>query len=219
MSEPTAKTAKTARTKAAPKPRPRDRQATRRAILFAAKEVLAESGFQEFGVNTVARRAGCDKQLIYRYYGGLEGLIDAIGGELAFWVRDGLRPIAALGPPATYAELMERLALGFLEALREDPLMQRIVAWEIAAPSPEVQRLSVARSRGLMGWMAEMRGSLSPPEGIDAPAFNAVLVAAIQQIVVAAAATGQFSGLRLKTESDWERVRAALRVLVTAAYA
>jgi hypothetical protein len=96
--------------------------------------------------------------------------------------------------------------------------MQRIVAWEIAAPSPEVLRLGVARSRGLIGWMAEMRGNLAPPEGIDAPAFNAVLVAAIQQIVVAAAATGQFSGLRLKTGADWERVRVALRLLVASAY-
>jgi AcrR family transcriptional regulator len=208
---------KTARTKA-PQPRPRDRQATRRAILFAAKEVLAESGFQEFGVNAVARRAGCDKQLIYRYYGGLEGLVDAIGGELAFWVRDSLRPIAALGPPASYAELMERLALGFLEALREDPLMQRIVAWEIAAPSPEVQRLATARSRGLMGWMAEMKGDLAPPEDLDAPAVNAVLIGAIQHLVVAASATGQFAGLRLKTEKDWDRIRAALRTLVAAAY-
>ncbi|MCC6984157.1 MAG: TetR/AcrR family transcriptional regulator [Bauldia sp.] len=214
MSEPTARTARTKT-----KPRPRDRQATRRAILFAAKEVLAESGFQEFGVNTVARRAGCDKQLIYRYYGGLEGLVDAIGGELGFWVRDSLRPIAALGPPSSYAELMERLALGFLEALREDPLVQRIVAWEIAAPSPEVQRLATSRSRGLVGWIAEMRGDLAPPEGLDAPAVNAVLVAAIQLLVVAAASTGQFAGLRLKTEKDWERVRAALRILIAAAYA
>ncbi len=198
--------------------RPRDRQATRRAILFAAKEVLAESGFQEFGVNAVARRAGCDKQLIYRYYGGLDGLVDAIGGELAFWVRDGLRPIAALGPPVSYGELIERLALGFLEALREDPLVQRIVAWEIAGPSPAVQRLTAARSRGLVGWMAEMKGDLAPPEGLDAPAVNALLIGGVQQIVVAAAATGQFSGVRLKTEADWDRIRAALRHLIAAVY-
>lgn len=205
-------------TAARPNLRPRDRQATRRAILFAAKEVLAGSGFQEFGVNAVARRAGCDKQLIYRYFGGLDGLIAAIGGDLAFWVREGLRPLAALGPPTSYAELTERLALGFLEALREDPLVQRIVAWEAAAPSPEVQRLSVARARGLAGWVAEMKGDLAPPVGVDAPAMTAILVAAIQQIVVASAATGQFSGLRLKTEKDWDRIRAAIRALVAGAF-
>jgi AcrR family transcriptional regulator len=202
-----------------PKSRPRDRQATRRAILFAAREVIAESGFQEFGINAVARRAGCDKQLVYRYFGGLEGLIDAIGGELGFWVRDSLRPIAALGPPASYAELAERLALGFLEALRGDPLVQRIAAWEIAAPSAGVQRLAIARSRGLVAWMAEQRGDLTAAEGLDAPALNAIVIAAIQQLVVSAAASGQFAGLRLKTEKDWDRIRAALRTLVAAAYA
>ena len=65
----------------------RDRSATSARILKAATELLAEGGFQNFGVNAVARRAGCDKQLIYRYYGGMDGLVDAIGGELARWNR------------------------------------------------------------------------------------------------------------------------------------
>ena len=65
----------------------RDRSATSARILKAASELLAESGFQNFGVNAIARRAGCDKQLIYRYYGGMDGLVDAIGGELARWIE------------------------------------------------------------------------------------------------------------------------------------
>ena len=70
--------------------RPRNRAGTERAIFIAARTLLAEEGFQGFGVNAVARRAGCDKQLIYRYYGGLNGLIDAIlpisatGSRIAF---------------------------------------------------------------------------------------------------------------------------------------
>ena len=141
-------------------PRPRDREATGKALVEAARQTLAEGGFQEFGVNAVARRAGCDKQLIYRYFGGVDGLVDAIGAEIADDLRRGLQPLAALGRPGSYRELIERMLLGFLQTLRDDPLMQKIMAWEIASPSPRVQRLTLARSRSMMIWVAESRGDL-----------------------------------------------------------
>ena len=161
---------------------------------------------------------GCDKQLIYRYFGGLEGLIDAIGGEIATWVEDSL---AATGqaPPATYAELTERLILGFREALRANALVQKIAAWEIAESSPLVARLAAARGAALSRWMALMRGGLAPPDGLDAPALNAMLIAAVQQLALSGAAAGSFAGLPLKTDEDWDRVRAAAVRIVRGLYA
>jgi AcrR family transcriptional regulator len=195
----------------------RDRARTEAAIVAAAREVLAGEGFQGLGVNAVARRAGCDKQLIYRYFGGLDGLVDAIGADLAAWLDERLAdPDAA--PPQSYAELAERLALRFLDALRANVLVQRIAAWEIAAPSPLLARLTAARGAALGRWMARARGDLAPPPGVDAPAVNALVVAAVQQLALAAAAAGSFSGLPLQSEADWDRVRAAVRTLVRGAY-
>lgn len=197
--------------------RARDRDQTARAILVAAREVLAEQGFQAFGVNAIARRAGCDKQLIYRYYGGLEGLADAIGADLAAELTEELKAVA--GPqPQTYGALMRQLGLGLLELLRRNRLMQQINAWEAAAPSPLVARLIEARARRMGAWMMEMRGGLTPPQGVDAAASNAIVVAAVQQLVVSAAANGAFSGLPLRTEADWDRLKAALTALIAAVY-
>jgi len=200
-------------------PRARDRDATEQTILDAAKRVLAKEGFQNFGVNAIARVAACDKQLIYRYFDGLDGLLDRIGEDIGGWIRQRLRPLAALGRPATYAELTERLMLGFLEALRDDALVQRIAAWELAEDSPRVRRLAAARSKALTDWVRDMRGDLEPPSGIDAAANNAFLIAAIQHLVLAAATTGQFTGLALRSEADWERVRETVKRTVRALYA
>lgn len=196
----------------------RDREATAAMILAAAKTVLAAEGFQGFGVNAIARAAGCDKQLIYRYFEGVDGLIDAIGADLANWWADALAPAAALPPAKTYAELMERLALGALDALRKDALVQKIAAWEIAEPSPQVARLNAARSKGMVQWMMSQRGQLTPPPGVDAPAANAILMAAIQHLVLASTAAGHFSGAPLKTGKDWDRIRDALRKVIAALY-
>ncbi|MDP3899324.1 MAG: TetR/AcrR family transcriptional regulator [Mesorhizobium sp.] len=203
----------------APENRGRDRAATEAALVAAARAVLAEEGFVGLGINAVARRAGCDKQLIYRYFGGLDGLVDAIGNEIGDDLRRSLQPLAALGQAGSYRELVERMMLGFLQALRDDALMRRIMAWEIASPSELVQRLTRARSKSMMAWVAESRGTLVPPAGVDVAATNAVLLAAIQHLVLSSAAAGQFAGLTLTSEADWERVRAVVKAIVAGAYA
>ena len=51
----------------------RDSQAMRRRILDAIGAIAARDGLAAVGVNALAREAGCDKVLIYRYFGDLEG--------------------------------------------------------------------------------------------------------------------------------------------------
>ena len=41
--------------------------------------------FPPFGINAVARQAGCDKVLIYRYFNGLEGLLMAFAETTELW--------------------------------------------------------------------------------------------------------------------------------------
>lgn len=194
--------------------RTRDRARTEAAILAAAKAQLAEAGFQAFGINAVARRAGCDKQLIYRYYGGLDGLAAAVGERLG--ARDTSPP--AQSPPQSYGELTERLLLAFLEQFRGDRLAQRVAAWEVAERSPLVDRLAAARAEALGRWMEEARGGLTPPPGIDAPAINALLIGAIQQLVLASSTMGSFAGLPLSEDRNWIRARLALRGLIRGVY-
>jgi AcrR family transcriptional regulator len=209
-----------AATARAPKPKARrDREATRKSIVEAAKQVLVAEGFGGLGVNAVARKAGCDKQLVYRYFGGIDGVVEAIGSDLADWVRVSLEPLEQLPPARSYAELMSRLAVGFLEALKKDVLVQKLIAWEISEPSPHVAQLTEVRSHALMIWMAGQRRDLSPPPGVDAQMMNALLIAAVQHIVLAGSASGMFAGVRLSQSSDWARVQDALQELVATMFA
>lgn len=53
---------------------------------------------------------------------------------------------------------------------------------------------------------------------MDAPAINAVMIAAVQQMVLSAASIGGFAGMPLAEPADWERLRSAIRQPVLAAY-
>ncbi|WP_337270845.1 TetR/AcrR family transcriptional regulator [Oryzifoliimicrobium ureilyticus] len=198
--------------------RVRDRPRTEKSILEAGKMLLAEEGFQNFGINAVARRAGCDKQLIYRYYGGLDGLVEAIGADLGNWVKERIPEDTGGMFLLTYGDLMERLALLLLRALRDDPLMRRILAWEISEENAQVKRLSEARSKALVQWLDRMRGTLAVPKGIDTVSINAVIISAIQHLALSHAAGGQCAGLSLKTNRDWDKAEGALKRIVRGVY-
>ena len=75
----------------------RDSAKTKERLLEAVDDVLARDGFGGLGVNTLAREAGVDKVLIYRYFGGLNGLLKAYAeaGDLWWTVEE----ITADAPP------------------------------------------------------------------------------------------------------------------------
>lgn len=195
----------------------RDRPKTEQGIIDAAKAVLAQDGFTAFGVNAIARRAGCDKQLIYRYFGGLDGLVDAIALDLAALFSEALgnRQAPDFG---TYPALIEHLLLSLLEAFRQSDLLLRLAAWEVFDPTPVTIRLSNVRGEALAAWIEARRGGLQPPPGIDAPAINATLIAAVQHLALSARSVGSFAGVRLMSDPDWERISRVLRNLVRTCY-
>ena len=63
----------------------RNKEETKDRIIDAAGRLLAEGGFRKLGVNAVAREAGVDKVLIYRYFGGMPELLRAFGVSGDFW--------------------------------------------------------------------------------------------------------------------------------------
>ncbi len=207
------------KTQKPPAARPRNRDETRAAILAAAQSLLAEEGFSGFGVNALARCSGFDKQLIYRYFGGLDGLVDALGETLAGWVSTHLAPALDQNPGPGYGDLLEAVLIAYLDALRGDSLMQKLVAWELSDPSPQVRRLSDQRAKAMGELVARLRGERQPAPGVDAPALNAILIAAIQHLVLAGASSGRFTGMALASDSDWDRAKAMLSRIVRALHA
>ncbi|AOG12514.1 TetR/AcrR family transcriptional regulator [Agrobacterium sp. RAC06] len=198
--------------------RTRDRQATEARILEAAQSILIAAGPSGFGVNAVAREAGIDKQLIYRYYGGMDGLLEALGIRLAEWWQEKLMAGLPEKPAASYGELIELLALRLLAIMRTEPLALQTLLWELTGSESFVKSLSASRARAYGTWMARVRGNLAPPEDVDAPAVNALLIAAISQITLAGRNADTIIGLPANDASTWDRVEQSIIRLIRGVY-
>ena len=95
----------------APEARRRNAEATRTAILGAAKTQFALSGYEAAFLRDIAADAGVDAALINRYFGGKEGLFaaclreavssdDLFSGERASFGRRAAKAFAAKSAPA-----------------------------------------------------------------------------------------------------------------------
>lgn len=161
----------------------RNRDETRQRLLDAALDLVSEDGFGALGINAVARRAGADKQLIYRYFGGLDDLMAAAGAEVARRMAGALA--ASITPlPDSYAELITRLAEALLAHLLQDLPYRQLRLMEASAPSTATEAFRLARGAVLADWLQTARGNLSPPDGVDAAAANAVIIAAVEGIAI-----------------------------------
>jgi hypothetical protein len=107
--------------------------------------------------------------------------------------------------------MIERLALALLEHQSADPRFRQLRAVELLSTSFAATKFQAARGRVMQEWMREARGELVPPEGVDAPALNAVLIAAVEGLALAGPA-----GLG---PNATPRVRAALLRLLRCGYA
>ncbi|NGO77367.1 TetR/AcrR family transcriptional regulator [Streptomyces sp. YC504] len=62
---------------ATPETKPRRSDATRAAILAAARERFAADGYERATIRSIAKEAGIDPSMVMRYYGNKEGLFAA----------------------------------------------------------------------------------------------------------------------------------------------
>ena len=190
----------------------RDRSATEARILASVGEVLARDGFSGTGINAIAKQAGVDKVLIYRYFGGLPELLKTWGGSGQFWpsvhelLGDDPKAFLALPVAERYARFMEH----FVDGLRARPLTLEILAAEVAERNELTAILEAERE----AW-GEQAGRLLGARDFSArPEMQGVtllLIGGIQYLLLRSRKIRIFGGIDLQSDAGWATLKAAVR--------
>lgn len=182
----------------------------REKILTAIGRMIVRDGLVGIGVNAVAREAGCDKVLIYRYFGDLDGAYAAFAARSDFWwsLDDLTRDI----DPArvSLAEVMKLILRRHAQAICSRPITLAVMAAEPLRRTALVVALEVVRERRsveLARWIGE---HFSLPKAVDLEAIGMILGVAVNYLAVRAQKIRMMSGVPIRTDQDWERISAAL---------
>jgi AcrR family transcriptional regulator len=197
----------------------RDREATRARLIGAVGTLLAREGFKGLGVNAVAREAGVDKVLIYRYFGGLQQLIAAFGREGNFW--PSIKELAG-GDVEAYSRLpvtaqLSRLSRNFMLAIRKRPLTQEILAWEMIERNELTAELEAIRENTMMNFFDMFFPSKD--KGPDIAAMGAIIGAGVSYLVSRGRQISIYNGVDLQSEAGWQRLESAIDTMIRGLFA
>lgn len=196
----------------------RDKEQTKARILEAVGKLLAQSGFKQLGVNAIAREAGVDKVLIYRYFGNLPTLLQTFGQEGNYWLTvEELVGDESTSEAESIDEWMNLLLVRFLRDLQQRSISQEILRWELLEGNELTQELALVRDRMAVESLKFLNQKCSFPPDKDIPAISAVLIAGIVYLVLRTKVSPSFLGIDFSSDAGWQRIEAAISQLVQAA--
>ncbi|MFD2934995.1 TetR/AcrR family transcriptional regulator [Spirosoma flavum] len=190
----------------------RNRTVTTQRIIDALEQILDEDGLVGVTVNLIAERAAVSKVLIYRYFGGLEGLFE-------YYVGMG-RFVPHFTP--AWLEQMQPAKPGDLAPLWSSQTLQLFRRFRVSRAAREVLKATVMENNSLADVVSKaqdaelttMVNQLSFIEGGgDHQATSAVLLGALSYLTIQAQNNRSVIGLDLRSEAGWQRIEEAVKVI------
>ena len=190
----------------------RSRIKTEQRILNAVGSILLEQGYPAVGINAIARRAGCDKVLIYRYFGGFDELLLAFAETTTLWweVDEILTETAAECAEIALRDFLQRLLDRYVTALESRPLALEIMAWEMSEQNNLTNTLARIRGERGMELVKRIRTFYHQPN-IDIGGVLGVFGASINYLVIRTRKQSQ----QYKVE-EWWRLQQTISKLLQA---
>lgn len=206
--------------KAVPKVVPiRNKEITQQKLIKAVGSVIADVGFNRLGVNMVAREAGVDKKLIYRYFHGLSGLVSAYGKTVEFWptaeelLGDDYERIRKMEPHKLMSQFFKR----YLRAILGRPQTLEILAWEALERNDLTKGLEEVRVKTALEFFELMEKD--PPKDVDLTALVLIMAGAVNFLAVRSRIHPSIGGVDLRSKEGWARIEKTIDVMLEKALA
>ncbi|GGC03357.1 TetR/AcrR family transcriptional regulator [Dyadobacter sediminis] len=189
----------------------RDRERTKGKILKAVGEVIEQHGTEKVGVNLIARTAGVNKVLIYRYFNSVDGLMEEYvksGEYTSTYEAEYFESIPNLHPDER-SKALTSLMHTFMNDLRARKSTRDLLRWEIGTGK---SMLSDARNQ-VAKKILEKIGDL--PNYNDTSALIAFLSAGIYFLAISADYREKMLDVDLHSDEGWKRIENIIERIIT----
>jgi AcrR family transcriptional regulator len=191
----------------------RNRPGTEAKLREALVAVLVDGGFGALTPTAVGKAAGVDKMLIYRYFGGMDGLMQAVVGGPGFF--PSFEEVCGGDPAAARAlPIGERAALvlgNLADVLMARPAALELMVWELVERNALTAIAETARETLGLRIVAELFDDVRDPETLGA--VSAVLAAGVTYLALRRRKIRWFNGIDLRADAGWAQVRAAIAAM------
>jgi AcrR family transcriptional regulator len=192
--------------------RNRNKEETKARILEAVGKLLAESGFNALGVNAIAREAGVDKVLIYRYFESLPNLIRTFAQDSHY--LSGIIIPPEMENASSLTEGLVALILYYQKELQDRPITQEIIRWELMGDNDLIKEIINARYAIGIARLKYLEDKFGLPADQDIVAMVTVLAAGVVYLLLRAKNNTGIAGLSFSSAEGWARIDAVITKMV-----
>lgn len=192
-----------------------NREATQKSLLDACEKILLRDGPEGIGVNRVVAEAGVGKDLIYRYFGGLPGLIKTWLEQDSNWptIDELTRTDQASFDQLNVTEQVKSICRNYVHALRSRPVIMRILVSEIMQPTDVTAILEEAGDR--IGRELYKSLQLSGTDiSDDVVEVSLVFSTMANYLCMRASSSPKAFGMDLGDEAAWTRIERIMDTLI-----
>lgn len=180
------------------------RTETEKKTVDAMREQLSEHGFREIGINAIARRAGVSKELIYRYFGSVEAILERMMREQDFW--PSARWLNEISDRDETHGPVANMILRQGRFLRENDVLREIRNWELVDRNEVTAKLAGERERASLQFLNDHQ---IDPEDDKTPQI-VLLLAGMLYLTLRSNTASSFMGVALDSEEGWGRLNDAV---------
>lgn len=180
---------------------------TKERLLETVSKVIEKDGFTKIGINHIARQAQCDKVLIYRYFGGLDGLLAAWAKQYDFYSFAYSEFINQIEQAETSSlgKIIKTVLLKQLEYLKDNQLMQELYVWELSGNS-SFHTIQEEREKNGHKLQLELEKRLNS-NCLDCNFYITIIIAAINYIILFTRQYNMFNGIDFSKPEAWDGLK------------
>ncbi len=187
----------------------KDRQLSEEKLIKAVGELIEETGFENLGINQVAKRAEFSKNLIYRYFESLDGLIYAYMKKHDFWLNTPLEQ-PDVSNIKGYLKTFYRREIA---ECRENTALRRLKRWELSSDKDFVVEIRAQRERKGVQFLDMMAG-FAKLDKEELRGISALIDAGIVYLSMLAENCQMYNGIDIQSDKGWEQITKGIDVLI-----
>lgn len=194
----------------------RNKEKSKQRLLDAVGKLLKSKGYSALKVNDIAATAGLDKKLIYKYFGGMDQLIDEYIQAQDFWSNVDYREGSEADGGLAFTKEMFHAQFDYVH---KNKAFQKLILWGLSEQRKSLKQLTDTQ---------EANGELLFEKIIEPHfgnktrqfrAISAIMVAGLYHLNLFANVNGSvFCGIDIKNKTDREEIKKAVSFLLEQTY-
>jgi len=189
----------------------RDRIQTEQRLIDAVHELITEGGFDKVRINRVAQRAKVNKILIYRYFGGLEGLVTAYYEKykpVIFAPSINYDELVGVSTDDFYAVCLNYILTEF-RLLRANPEAKEFLRNDLLTHKPGMLNPFVAQKEEQQRTITTKLGELA--QSPDSRGIAAIMMSGMTQLTLMGQDKRKTLGIDIGTDEGWDEIERGLK--------